>query len=75
MQSITMKLENVSLDVYYDAEVCKEAFGAGTTTTVEVDIHSVDIAGVNIYNLLSEDILLRIDEKIIEDAQNERVAA
>jgi hypothetical protein len=64
--NITMLLEGVSLDVEYVVTKCDNSNGVGGGTTYEVDIHDVEVGGVNIMPLLSEDMLMRIDEYLIE---------
>jgi hypothetical protein len=64
--NITMKLEGVSVDVEYDIESCPNSNGVGGGTTYEVDIHDVEVGGVDIMHLLREDLLIRIDEHLID---------
>jgi hypothetical protein len=64
--NITMMLEGVSVDVQYDIESCTNSNGVGGPTTYEVDIHDVEVGGVDIMHLLREDLLIRIDEHLIE---------
>jgi hypothetical protein len=64
--NITMLLEGVSIDVEYVVTKCDNSNGVGGGTTYEVDIHDVEVGGVNIMPLLSEDMLMRIDEYLIE---------
>jgi hypothetical protein len=67
--NITMMLETVQVDVEYEVTKCDNSNGVGGDATYEVDIHDVEVGGVNIMPLLSEDMLMRIDEQIIEYAQ------
>jgi hypothetical protein len=67
--NITMMLEGVSVDVEYEVTKCDNSNGVGGDTTYEVDIKDVEVHGVNIMPFLSEDMLMRIDEHIIEVSQ------
>jgi hypothetical protein len=67
--NITMMLETVQVDVEYEVTKCDNSNGVGGGTTYEVDIHDVEVGGVNIMPLLSEDMLMQIDEQIIEYTQ------
>jgi hypothetical protein len=64
--NITMMLETVQVDVEYDIISCDNSNGVGGGTTYEVDIHDVEVGGVNIMPLMREDLLMRIDEHLIE---------
>jgi hypothetical protein len=64
--NITMMLETVQVDVEYVVTKCDNSNGVGGGTTYEVDIHDVEVGGVNIMPLLSEDMLMRIDEYLID---------
>jgi hypothetical protein len=64
--NITMMLETVQVDVEYDIISCDNSNGVGGGTTYEVDIHDVEVGGVNIMPLMREDLLMQIDEHIIE---------
>jgi hypothetical protein len=66
MNNITMMLETVQVDVEYVVTKCDNSNGVGGGTTYEVDIHDVEVGGVNIMPLLSEDMLMRIDEYLIK---------
>jgi hypothetical protein len=63
--NITMMLEGVSIDVEYVVTKCDNSNGVGGGTTYEVDIHDVEVGGVNIMPLMREDLLMRIDEHVI----------
>jgi hypothetical protein len=67
--NITMMLETVQVDVEYVVTKCDNSNGVGGETTYEVDIHDVEVGGVNIMPLMREDLLMQIDEQIIEYAQ------
>jgi hypothetical protein len=67
--NITMMLEGVSIDVEYEITKCDNSNGVGGGTTYEVDIHDIEVGGVNIMPLIREDLLMQIDEQIIEYAQ------
>jgi hypothetical protein len=64
--NITMMLETVQVDVEYEVTKCDNSNGVGGGTTYEVDIHDVEVGGVNIMPLMREDLLMRIDEHLIE---------
>jgi hypothetical protein len=64
--NITMMLEGVSIDVEYVVTKCDNSNGVGGGATYEVDIHDVEVGGVNIMPLMREDLLMRIDEYLIE---------
>jgi hypothetical protein len=64
--NITMMLEGVSIDVEYEITTCDNSNGVGGGATYEVDIHDVEVGGVNIMPLMREDLLMRIDEHLIE---------
>jgi hypothetical protein len=61
-----MMLETVQVDVEYVVTKCDNSNGVGGGTTYEVDIHDVEVGGVDIMHLLREDLLMRIDEHLIE---------
>jgi hypothetical protein len=64
--NITMMLETVQVDVEYVVTKCDNSNGVGGGTTYEVDIHDVEVGGVNIMPLIREDMLMRIDEYLID---------
>jgi hypothetical protein len=64
--NITMMLETVQVDVEYEVTKCDNSNGVGGGTTYEVDIHDVEVGGVNIMPLMREDLLMRIDEYLID---------
>jgi hypothetical protein len=64
--NITMMLETVQVDVEYEVTKCDNSNGVGGGTTYEVDIHDVEVGGVNIMPLMREDLLMQIDEHLIE---------
>jgi hypothetical protein len=66
MNNITMMLETVQVDVEYEVTKCDHSNGVGGGTTYEVDIHDIEVGGVNIMPLIREDLLMRIDEHLIE---------
>jgi hypothetical protein len=61
-----MMIETVQVDVEYEVTKCDHSNGVGGGTTYEVDIHDVEVGGVDIMHLLREDLLIRIDEYLID---------
>jgi hypothetical protein len=56
--NITMMLETVQVDVEYEVTKCDNSNGVGGGATYEVDIHDVEVGGVNIMPLLLVKICL-----------------
>lgn len=67
MKSLTMMVENVQLDVYYEAEICKNSNGVGGPATCEVTIKSIDCKGDILQILQSSEPLERIENFIIAE--------
>jgi len=66
MNSITMMLENVQVDVYYTSTICTNSNGVGGGDTCEVDIDSIDVGGVDVLEIMDENLVQRVIDHIVK---------
>jgi hypothetical protein len=70
----TVTVYGIELDVYADVEVERDPLGTGDSPkTTYVDITAIELANepTDITALLSDDVLEKIGEQILEEAQDE----
>jgi len=70
----TVKLYGIELDVYANIKRTRDAFGTGDSPDeVEVEILSIELpdSTQDLYSLLSDDTIMRIEDLVLEEARDE----
>lgn len=65
---LTVDINEVALDVYYDCLATRDPLGTGNSpTSFEVDFISIETLcdTVNLLSVLSEDVLMDIEQEVI----------
>lgn len=68
-----ININGIDLDVYYNCQKCRDAYGTGDSPTLyDIDITSINLGGdpTNISSILSDSVLNDIEQQIIDIESN-----